>query len=357
MGTIVTRKIANGEIRYRAQVRIQLAGKKVRQESATFSKKSLAQEWLRRREAEIQRQVASGLSPGKRMTIGEVLAQYKQEVGAAFGRSKNHDLDRIAGYKLAELDAGALAAADLVTHIRWRRDQGVTSATANLDLIWLRTALKYAKRAWGLDVNPMVITEASEVLWAARVIGKPNKRHRRPTAEELRALDAWFQKKDQGRPLQLRLMMWFAIYSGRRLDEICRIRRQDLHAESGTYEVRDLKHPDGSAGNHGVALLPEKGWEVVRIALEQIDPDPDGRLFPYNSKSVSTRFANDCKLVGIHDLRFHDFRHEALSRLAEDGLTIPQIQQVSLHRDWKSLQIYVNLHGRRQERFDFVVDP
>ena len=48
-----------------------------------------------------------------------------------------------------------------------------------------------------------------------------------------------------------------------------------------------------------------------------------------------------------------DLRHEGITRLAEDGLTIPQIQQVSLHESWESLRRYVNL-SHREDRLDFV---
>jgi len=58
-------------------------------------------------------------------------------------------------------------------------------------------------------------------------------------------------------------------------------------------------------------------------------------------------------MTGIEDLRFHDLRHEGITRLAEDGLTIPQLQQISLHESWESLRRYVNLKSRR-DRLDFV---
>ena len=49
------------------------------------------------------------------------------------------------------------------------------------------------------------------------------------------------------------------------------------------------------------------------------------------------------KILGIEDLHFHDLRREGASRLAEDGATIPEIQQVSLHESWSSLEIYVRM--------------
>jgi site-specific recombinase XerD len=59
------------------------------------------------------------------------------------------------------------------------------------------------------------------------------------------------------------------------------------------------------------------------------------------------------RILGIEDLHFHDLRREGASRLAEDGATIPEIQSVSLHESWSSLQIYVNMKPRTGERAEF----
>jgi len=45
----------------------------------------------------------------------------------------------------------------------------------------------------------------------------------------------------------------------------------------------------------------------------------------------------------IEDLRFHDLRHEGISRLFEMGWTIPQVATVSGHRSWKILKRYSHL--------------
>lgn len=76
-------------------------------------------------------------------------------------------------------------------------------------------------------------------------------------------------------------------------------------------------------------------------------------LVPVRAQSISTAFTRACYILGIKDLRFHDLRHEAVTRLAEDGATIPQIQRITLHDSWGSLQRYVNLR-RRGGRLDFA---
>ncbi len=53
-------------------------------------------------------------------------------------------------------------------------------------------------------------------------------------------------------------------------------------------------------------------------------------------------------MAGIQDLRIHDCRHEALSRLAETGkFSIPELQVFSGHRDVRMLMRYAHLCASR----------
>jgi integrase len=70
-------------------------------------------------------------------------------------------------------------------------------------------------------------------------------------------------------------------------------------------------------------------------------------LLPLNPKSIGKEFREACKILGIEDLHFHDLRHEGCTRLAEQSFTIPEIQKVSLHDSWSSLQRYVSVKSRR----------
>ena len=46
---------------------------------------------------------------------------------------------------------------------------------------------------------------------------------------------------------------------------------------------------------------------------------------------------------GIYDLRFHDLRHEAISRLFERGLSLPEVALISGHKDPRMLLRYTHL--------------
>ena len=49
------------------------------------------------------------------------------------------------------------------------------------------------------------------------------------------------------------------------------------------------------------------------------------------------------KHTEIKGLRFHDLRHEAISRFFEMGLSVPEVALISGHRDYRMLQRYTHL--------------
>jgi integrase len=54
-------------------------------------------------------------------------------------------------------------------------------------------------------------------------------------------------------------------------------------------------------------------------------------------------FRRACRKLGIKNLRFHDLRHEATSRLFERGYEIHEVQQFTLHTSWQQLVRYTHL--------------
>jgi len=135
----------------------------------------------------------------------------------------------------------------------------------------------------------------------------------------------------------MRTLMWFAIESARREAEICRLEHDDNDPNGRTGLVRDAKHPRHKEGNHLRFKYTPTGWEIV-----QHQPRLGRYIFPYDPKSVSVAFTDACKMLGIVDLRFHDLRHEATSRLFELGYVIHEVAQFTLHRSWDELKRYAN---------------
>lgn len=103
-----------------------------------------------------------------------------------------------------------------------------------------------------------------------------------------------------------------------RQDEIARVEWKDFDAESRMLLIRDRKDPRRKTGNNQkIPLLDVSGYDACKIIEEQgrYSNFREGRIFPYNGRSVGTAFRRQCKDLEIDDLHFHDLRHEGTSRL------------------------------------------
>lgn len=372
MGTITKRVNPSGTVVYRAQIRVKRRGYPDFTESRTFSKKALATEWVRRREAEIEANPDILLGKKKILvpTLKDAVERYLAE-SAAMGRSKRMGLLFLSSFPLGGIQIDRLRRSDFADHIMMRRrglpSEGIEpigAATALQELQYVRTVLKHAFYVWDMPVSWQELDFAAEGLKKSGMVAKSAKRERLPSGDELQRLTTYFygqwQNWRQNNLIPMHLIMWLAIYTARRQDEICRLMLADYRPETAEWLLRDVKHPQGSKGNH-------KWFDVRPEALPLIDalqqPEVRGRmlrcqgdcesLVPLSGKSISAAFTRACHVLGIEDLRFHDLRHEAATRLAEDGLTPPQMQMVTLHDSWSSLQRYVNLR-KRPARLEFA---
>lgn len=192
-----------------------------------------------------------------------------------------------------------------------------------------------------------------------KIVGKANKRDRRPKLEELIDLmEEAFARSARSNAAPLLKIIAFAIASSRRLSEIMRIRWDDLNYADKKVLVRDMKHPGQKKGNDVWVLLSDEALQIIMSM-----PKVDNRIFPNESDSLSTAFTRLVELFeNIEDLHFHDLRHEAISRAFELGWSAAKVRMMSGHRSWSSLEIYTNLEhiGDRLEGWkwwDVVFQP
>lgn len=69
-------------------------------------------------------------------------------------------------------------------------------------------------------------------------------------------------------------------------------------------------------------------------------------VFPISANALRLAWERLKRRVGTEDLRFHDLRHEAISRFFEKGLSVPEVASISGHRDLRMLQRYA--HARNE---------
>lgn len=366
MGTITKRTTTNGKIRYVASVRQNRKGNNFSQ-SKTFSKESLAKEWIRKTEAELELNGNIAKKPTND-TLASLILRYRDEVAEQFNPKYTKNLTRMAGYLIAKKQVGTLTRQDFSAFALWRfrgdnGNDGVTPSTIKSDFSFLGAVIDHAVTAWGLPIETVQfeLQQASIALRKRRIITNSQSLDRTPTNDELTTLTTYFYNQWlRGRTtVPMHLVMWLAIYTARRQDELMNLRLSDFDRHNAQWLVRDVKNPDGSKGNHKYAHLEPNALAIID---ELLQPNVRNRmiysgygdelLIPANTRTVGSYFSRACHVCEIDGLRFHDLRHEAATRLAEDNWSIPQIQTVTLHASWKSLQRYVNLK-KRPERLDY----
>lgn len=366
MGTISQRKLADGTIRFRAEIRISRKGLANFKESKTFSSMRLAQKWLAMREEEIEENpdILLGRSDVMNITLANAIEKYLDEVGNEYGRTKTYCLRLIQKFPIAQYIITKIKPADISEHVALRKAgyakldlKPIATSTLQHELLHIRGVLSHAHAMWDVNVDLAGFDKATAQLRKTRQISSSGKRDRLPTTAELKKLTEYFYRKWQ-KPVYsypMHLIIWFAIFSCRRESEITEMLLADYDEDNEVWKVRDLKNPNGSKGNHKefnvlepcrkmIELLQVKSTRK-RMLNRGYDKD---LLIPLSPKTIGGEFRNACKILGIEGLRFHDLRHEGCTRLAEQGFTIPQIQQVSLHDSWGSLERYVSVKKRKK---------
>lgn len=353
MGTITTRKAKDGSTRYRAAIRINKQDLPTHSESKTFSKKSLAEAWIKKREYEIEANPEI-LTKKADITFKEACENFLNDVGGNFGYSRYRAITALSESIIANKKLSKLSRVDFNLYADNRLADGVKPQTLSGDLVHMRAVLKHAHIVHNHDIN---LAEFETVVMSLRYLRKvapSDKRTRLPTNDELQALTTYFYQKFTQRKtgIPFHLLLWFAIYTGRRQAEFTKMRMSDYR--DGWWVVRDSKSPTGSKGNHIKVKITQRAQNMIPLFLELKDIQKsmfknfdEDLLLSCSAKSIGVRFIDACKILGIDDLHFHDLRHECATRLAEQGLSIPQIQQVTGHQSWSSLQIYVNMQPRR----------
>jgi len=340
MATIKARKQANGSTRYTAVVRIRRGTTVLHQESRTFTHRTAALSWAKHREVALEDPAELTRLRQSPATLAELIRWYIDtfETISRWQRSKQTHLEFLERHTLGKTMAHALTAADLIRHVQSRRASGAGPATVINDLIWIGVVLRAAKSVRELPVSPEIVTQARSACRELRLVGKPKRRTRRPTADELARLREHFRRRDRRAGIPMEAIVDFAIASARRESEICRLEWRDNDKATRTGMVRDAKHPTAKNGNHRRFKYTPEAWALATAQLQASE-----YIFPYDPKSVGAAFTRACKLLGIQDLRFHDLRHEATSRLFERGYQIHEVAQFTLHDSWNELKRYTNL--------------
>ena len=336
MATITGRTKKNGAVSYTATIRLKEAGVIVFKKTATFDREAAAKAWVKRTEADARKPGGFAVAPPS-MILAKAIDAYSATIRKAVGRSKEHALRSLRQDEIAEMACDAITSTHIVDYARRLGEGGRLPQTVGGYLSHLSAIFAVGESALGAPLNELEMTKALAACKRLGLVAKSTLRDRRPTVDELDRIMAKLSLRDprKNSPDMLRIVP-FAAYSGRRQEEITRMRWDDL--QEGRILIRDMKDPEKKIGNNVWCTLVPEAEEIIR-STPRVGP----LIFPCAAISVSMAFTKAVKMAEVDDLRFHDLRHEAASRLFEQGWTIPQVSGVTGHRNWASLQRYSHL--------------
>ncbi|WP_419797287.1 MAG: tyrosine-type recombinase/integrase [Terasakiella sp.] len=331
-------------MRYRCLVRFSADNGKEKSKSKTFGKKAEAVAWGKREVADIEKNGTSDVPHGAKLF--DLLHKYLNDPHVKVGRSKRYSLELISDCSIANITIDRLAAKHITEFAKDRNSAGAKPQTVAADISNLRSVLRSAKALYGVSIDETCVREAMGTLQTLKLVGKAERRSRRPLSDELERLKEGLQEREEKSPQKTPFIdiLDFSILSCMRIGEVCSILWDDLDKTDKSVLVRDRKDPRKKVGNHMKVPLIGGAYEI--ILRQPVTDDP--RIFPFNDRTITAGFQRVRNKLGIEDLRYHDLRREGASRLFEKGYSIDEVAQVTGHRNLNTLwQIYTDLNPSR----------
>lgn len=316
--------------------RVRLFRKNDKPISKSFSSEQEAAQWLKRTQAQLelglyQEEVKNQVN--LKVAFSEAVEKY---IPAHSVHKGNHKTEagilrilssRWEGKSLSTINKQdiALLKDDLLA-------KGRAASTVNHYLNALSQLYQVAINEWGLKV-------ANPITGIKRMAEPQGRMKRLPIGAETTLL-ASCRELSLG---YLSDIVVVALETGMRCGEILSMRWEDVDLINRRVLLRDTKNGD----SRQVPLSSR-----VKTILEQLSSRDTGELvFPYCRWAIRRHYTRVVKQSakahkGVQnpftDLRFHDLRHEALSRLSDKGLNVMEIAHISGHRTLAMLRRYTH---------------
>jgi len=306
---------------YQWQVKIRRKGYPV--QSKTFETYQDAAAWARTIENEMDRGVFVSRKEAEATTLAEALERYESEKTEHKKGSAQKKL-RIKLFKRSELASRFLATirgTDVAKYRDRRLAEGMSPFTVNNELILLSNLFSVASKEWGFESLDNPVSKVA--------------RPKLPKGRDRRLAHGEEEILLKHLPAGVRPVVQFALETAARRGEILDIKWKDVDLARRAIRLQDTKN-----GESRDIPLSSKALEILKRQPRKLRDD---RVFPISGAHVSKSFRQACEKAEIEDLRFHDLRHEATSRLFEKGLNPMQVAAVTGHKTLVMLKRYTHL--------------
>ena len=291
--------------------------------SRSFLTKTDAVRWSREVEIKVERDELNGDSSLRTTPLTTLLKRYQRE----FSRNKKggkNECYRIEAFLKRGISATPLSQLTPLKLAQYRdtRLKEVQPDTINRELVIISHCLTVARTEWGYPLPHIPIPKAK---------GGSSARQRRLEGDEEDKL-----LKQLTTPYQSAVVI-LALETAMRRGERCGLTWGDVHLKKRIVHLTTTKNGEARS----VPLSP--------LAIQTLQALPrriDGSVLGYRcTHSITRFFKRACLRAGIENLRLHDLRHEATSRLFEKGFNMMEVATITGHKDLRMLRRYTHLRA------------
>jgi integrase len=299
------------------QAQVARRGKRL---SKTFTTKLEASDWANREEYLI----LNGEKLGPRHSVRELFQEYSRKVSAKKKGAKWEilRLNLLSRDVLADKLVGEIGAADIADW-RERRLSNVSSSTVRREMGLMNHVFNVGIKDWGwISKNPM------------KDVARPKEspaRDRRVSDDEIELLVGRAGTDLSVKSARAIHAFRFAVETGMRAGEIVSLDWANVDLNKRVAHLAETKNGTSRS-------IP-----LSRAAVQMLEDlsDEHEKCFNISSQNLEALFRKVKNKVEISNLRFHDSRHEAVTRLAKK-LDVLDLARMIGHRDIKMLMTYYN---------------
>jgi len=310
------RKRSNGHW----QARVRKANQSI---TKTFINKVDAERWAKQIEVEIQKGSYTNLMLAERTTFAEIIERYIVEVLPTMrgGKADYIRLKALARRPIAKLNMVSLTPQKIAQH-RDERLKQIAPATVIRELSYFSSIITYARKEWGININNPV-----------SLVSKPKNPQGRSRILDASETNALFEalKPTGRRSIWMLPLVKLALETAMRRSELLGLRWEHIDLERRTIFLQLTKN--------GTSRTVPLSTHAIQI-LTDMPRNLDDRVFPVTHEVVSQAFNRARRQARVQDVRFHDLRHMAITRLAEKLPNLIELSAVSGHKSLAMLKRY-----------------
>lgn len=282
------------------------------------------------------------------ISLTDLLERYRQEVTPAKKGAtvEGYRIKKLESFPIAKLPIYSVNREAVLAFCRSCRAAGMSDNNLRKYLMLLSSLFKISVKRWGMSLdNPIQRVE---------VPSNGPGRDRRLRAGEWERLLAAVRLACNG---ELAAVFEFAVETACRRGEIVKLDWRDVDLQARTAKLRGTKNGEDRLiplSGRALAILKEQGRHIAGPVFASLNSN--GRNIRDSFETAKRRarkaYLAECVVSDVkpasgflEDLRFHDLRHEATSRLFEKGLNVMEASSITGHKTLAMLKRYTHLEA------------